>query len=128
MGCVPKFVLSAEASPDGWPEKGCHIWGQKAEWQSHIRVISVYASANPDAEPDTVRQLYKDLLNQMSFAHYKGIGGIISGGVEGCIARPSRAVPMTKETSFCLGYCAGGGGCSLLTGCATVGSIYSLTE
>jgi hypothetical protein len=31
MGCVPKFVLSADASPDGWPEEGRHIGGQKAE-------------------------------------------------------------------------------------------------
>ena len=31
MGHVPKFVLSASASPDGWPEKGRHIGGQKAE-------------------------------------------------------------------------------------------------
>ena len=28
---VPKFVLSADVSPDGWPEKGRHIGGQKAE-------------------------------------------------------------------------------------------------
>jgi hypothetical protein len=31
MGHIPKFVLSASASPDGWPEKGRHIGGQKAE-------------------------------------------------------------------------------------------------
>jgi hypothetical protein len=29
MGHVPKFVLSASASPDGWPEKGRHIGGGK---------------------------------------------------------------------------------------------------
>ena len=29
MGYVPKSVLSASASPDGWPEKGRHIGGQK---------------------------------------------------------------------------------------------------
>jgi hypothetical protein len=31
MGHVPKYVLSASASPDGWPEKARHIGGQKAE-------------------------------------------------------------------------------------------------
>ena len=31
MGYVPRIVLSAEASPDDWPEKGLHIGGQKAE-------------------------------------------------------------------------------------------------
>jgi hypothetical protein len=30
-GCVPEVFLSASASPDGWPEKGRHIGGQKAE-------------------------------------------------------------------------------------------------
>jgi hypothetical protein len=31
MGYVPKNILSADASPGGWPEKGRHIGGQKAE-------------------------------------------------------------------------------------------------
>jgi hypothetical protein len=31
MGCVPKFVLSADASP----EEGRHIGGQKAECHGH---------------------------------------------------------------------------------------------
>ena len=28
---MPEVFLSAGASPDGWPEKGRHIGGQKAE-------------------------------------------------------------------------------------------------
>jgi hypothetical protein len=28
---MPEVFLSASASPDGWPEKGRHIGGQKAE-------------------------------------------------------------------------------------------------
>jgi hypothetical protein len=31
MGYVPGYILSASASPDGWPEKDRHIGGQKAE-------------------------------------------------------------------------------------------------
>mgnify|MGYP001104494297 CR=1 FL=1 len=31
-GYVPEVFLSASASPDGWPEKGRHIGGQKAEY------------------------------------------------------------------------------------------------
>ena len=36
MGYVPKIILSADASPDGWPEKGRHIGGQKAEVPTSI--------------------------------------------------------------------------------------------
>jgi hypothetical protein len=32
MGCVPEFFLLAVASPDGWPEEGRHIGGQKADY------------------------------------------------------------------------------------------------
>jgi len=32
MGNVPRYILSASVSPDGWPEKGRHIGGQKAEF------------------------------------------------------------------------------------------------
>ena len=47
--------------------------------QSHLRVISVYAPANPEAEPDVVRQLYKDLLNQMSFARRNSVPVMVLG-------------------------------------------------
>jgi hypothetical protein len=47
--------------------------------QSHLRVISVYAPVNPEVEPDVVRQLYKDLLNQMSFALRNSVPVMVLG-------------------------------------------------
>jgi hypothetical protein len=41
MGYIPKFVLSASASPDDWPEKGRHIGGQKANLGLDIRTICI---------------------------------------------------------------------------------------
>ena len=31
MGYVPGYILSASASPDGWPEKARHVGGQEAK-------------------------------------------------------------------------------------------------
>ena len=42
MGCVPKFVLSASASPDGWPEKARHIGGQKVELQHTSHLFKIF--------------------------------------------------------------------------------------
>jgi hypothetical protein len=44
MGCVPEFFLSAVASPDGWPKKGRHIGGQKAECfiQGEVNDITIH--------------------------------------------------------------------------------------
>ena len=64
--------------------------------QSHIRVISVYAPANPEAEPDAVRQLYKDLLNQMSFARRNSVPVMVLGDFNDVPAGDSAFVKRDK--------------------------------
>jgi hypothetical protein len=38
---MPEVFLSASASPDGWPEKGRHIGGQKAELVVGMEIIQI---------------------------------------------------------------------------------------
>ena len=41
MGYVPGYILSASASPDGWPEKARHVGGQEANLL-HIPPLDVF--------------------------------------------------------------------------------------